>query len=290
MTMVWWRGSFPTHFLFVMAMALGLDGADGSTSSTFSGPRVSRAVMRNAGAAPTTMTLLSAPPCLVLRGGAGSRLGQQGGKTKKTAGTEPLHDESDDVWAEVPQGSRRKEAKKFQAKARSIIEQEEGALQHVEDEGESNEDEEGGGETQGSTVEGSKVEEEEIDLSQYVAQGSLEAAFGSNYGKEGPRTESEAQEVSDPERYRDVDSAESEYDSRDTSNEDDLNAESADGAEGEEEDERNAAKGRPAQQQGSEEEQDETISTDEAVENAAVEEEDEDEDEDGEERAVRLIY
>ena len=87
-----------------------------------------------------------------------------------------------------------------------------------------------------------------------------------------------------------MDSAQSEYDSRDTTNEEDLNAEAADGAEREQEDERNTAKGRTAQPQRSEEEQDETISTDEAVENAAVEDEDEDEDEDGEDRAVRLIY
>ena len=40
------------------------------------------------------MTLLSVPPCLVLRGGAGS-LGQQVGKTKEKAGTEPLVDESE---------------------------------------------------------------------------------------------------------------------------------------------------------------------------------------------------
>jgi hypothetical protein len=74
--------------------------------------------------------------------------------------------------------SRRKDAKEFEAKARSIIEQDEGPLMTEEDEDE-----------------GSDLQEESVDFGPTVTEGSLDDIIG-RIG-EGPKTESELAEEDD---------------------------------------------------------------------------------------------
>ena len=117
-------------------------------------------------------------PLLALRGG-GSKLAQQVKKKAKKPATEAaLSSEADSgsFWA-GEQRSRRADTKSFQAKARALIEREDGPLQEEEDS-----DDEGG----------PQVEQvDDFDLNKYVTEGSLDAVWG----KEGPKTLSEADSV-----------------------------------------------------------------------------------------------
>jgi len=116
-------------------------------------------------------------PLLALRGG-GSKLSQQVKKKAKKPATEAPSSEADSgsFWA-GEQGSRRADTKSFQAKARSLIEREDGPLQEKEDS-----DDEGGQQV---------TELDDFDLNKLVTEGSLDAVWA----KEGPKTLSEADSV-----------------------------------------------------------------------------------------------
>ena len=111
---------------------------------------------------------------LHLRGGARSKLTQQVNKKSRMA----LDSDSEGLWD--GQGPRRKDKKEFHAKARSIIEQEEGTL-ISEDEQEEDE--------------GSDVQEESMDFEPIVTAGSLDDVFQES--KEGPKTVDELADSAD---------------------------------------------------------------------------------------------
>ena len=118
-------------------------------------------------------------PLLALRG-AGSKLVRPVKKKAKIAAAESAPSsevDSGSFWG-GEQVSRRADSKSFQAKARALIEREDGPLQKKED----SDDESG-----------QATEMDDFDFNKFVTEGSLDAVWAGT--KEGPKKLSEADSV-----------------------------------------------------------------------------------------------
>jgi len=168
------------HFVLLLASAAAI--AMCPCTSGFS-PRRAIAVPSSLG-----VRLAALPQRLVLRGGAGSTLAQQAKKRVKTSLKSTAAARADEdpeaVWSMAPKGSRRAEARRFDAKARALIEEQDGPLEALP-ESEMDSDEEG---------EQYKVESKELDMEQFVEEGSLDDLMNSRRNaEEGPKTAREAE-------------------------------------------------------------------------------------------------